>query len=182
MAGVLTSGMMTGMVLEGVNIVNKHTSHSVSSFSLESSEWAKMNLDTRAVADTFPSNFAPEGMGDGSFYDWIPDGEAWQFQGYDENGFPRSLDGRLSGCIRSVEQQRISNFCISTSISRVAGQRSLAKKNEDFCVKHNGGLHDSDSQQNWSGNDNSCMRNCWMNMEGTISFQIVSRMILPIST
>ena len=30
---------------------------SVTSFSLESSEWAKMNLDTRAVADTLPSNF-----------------------------------------------------------------------------------------------------------------------------
>ena len=22
------------------------------------------------------------------FHDWIPDGEAWQFQGYDESGFP----------------------------------------------------------------------------------------------
>ena len=71
---------------------------SESSFSLENSEWAKMNLDTRAAVNTFPSNFGPEGIGDGSFYDWIPDGEAWQFQGYDENGFPRSLNGRINGC------------------------------------------------------------------------------------
>ena len=55
---------------------------SVISFSLESSEWAKMNLDTRAAVDTLPSNFSPEGIGDGSFYDWIPDGEARQFQGH----------------------------------------------------------------------------------------------------
>ena len=68
---------------------------SASSFSLESSEWEKMNLDTRAVINTVSSNFDREGIGDGSFHDWIPDGEAWQCQGYDENGFPRSLDGRL---------------------------------------------------------------------------------------
>ena len=63
---------------------------SVSSFSIESSEWVKTNLDTRLVVDTLPSNFSPEGIGDGNFHDWIPDGEAWQFRGYDENGFPRS--------------------------------------------------------------------------------------------
>ena len=45
-----------------------------------------MNLDTRAAVNTFPSNFGPEGIGDGSFYDWILDVEAWQFQGYDEHG------------------------------------------------------------------------------------------------
>ena len=27
----------------------------------------------------------------------IPDGGAWQFQGYDENGLCRSLNGRLTG-------------------------------------------------------------------------------------
>ena len=66
---------------------------SVSSLSLESSTWAKMNLDIGAAVNTFPSNFVPEGIGDGHFYDWIPDGEAWQFQGYDEVGKPRSLNG-----------------------------------------------------------------------------------------
>ena len=59
-----------------MKIVNKHRTH------LE-------------ALNTFPSNFGPEGIGDGSFCDWIPDGEAWQFQGYDENGLPRSLNGRL---------------------------------------------------------------------------------------
>ena len=33
---------------------------SVSSFSLESSERVKMNLDTGAAVNTFPSNFGPE--------------------------------------------------------------------------------------------------------------------------
>ena len=50
---------------------------SVSSLSAESSEWAKMNLDTRAVINTFPSNFDREGIGDVIFHDWFPDGEAW---------------------------------------------------------------------------------------------------------
>ena len=56
----------------------------------------KMNLDTGAAVNTFPLIFSPEGIGDGSFYGWIPDGEAWQSQGYDENGLPRSLNGRLT--------------------------------------------------------------------------------------
>ena len=55
-----------------------------------------MNLDTGAAVNTFPSNFGPEGIADGSFCDWIPDGEAWQYQGYDENGLHRSLNGRLT--------------------------------------------------------------------------------------
>ena len=64
-------------------------------------EWVKVNLDTRAAANTFQSNFGPDGIRDGSFYltasgEWIPDGEAWQSQGYDENGLPRSLNVRLT--------------------------------------------------------------------------------------
>ena len=62
-------------------------------------EWVKMNLDRRAAVNTFPLNFGPDGAGDGRFYrsassEWIPDGGAWQFQGYDENGLLRSLSGR----------------------------------------------------------------------------------------
>ena len=62
----------------------------------------KMNLDTRAAVNTFPLNFGPEVGGDGRFHrtasgEWIPDGGAWQFQGYDENGLLRSLNGRLTG-------------------------------------------------------------------------------------
>ena len=49
-----------------------------------------MNLDTGAAVNTFPLNFGPEEAGDGRFYrtasgEWILDGGAWQFQGYDEN-------------------------------------------------------------------------------------------------
>ena len=52
--------------------------------------------------NTFTLNFGPDGAGDGRFYrtasgEWIPDGGAWQFQGYDENGLCRSLNGRLTG-------------------------------------------------------------------------------------
>ena len=65
-------------------------------------EWVKMNPDTGAAVSTFPLNFGPEGAGDGRFYrtasgERIPDGGAWQFQGYDENGLLRSLNGRLTG-------------------------------------------------------------------------------------
>ena len=47
-------------------------------------------------------NFGPEGGRDGRFYrtasgEWIPDGGASQFKGYDENGLLRSLNGRLTG-------------------------------------------------------------------------------------
>ena len=48
--------------------------------------------------NTFPLNFGPEGAGDVIFFrtasgEWILDGGAWQFQGYDENGLLRSLNG-----------------------------------------------------------------------------------------
>ena len=58
-----------------------------------------MNLDTGAAVNTFSLNFGPVGTGDGMFHrtasgEWIPDGEAWQFQGYDENGLLGSLNGK----------------------------------------------------------------------------------------
>ena len=57
---------------------------SASSFPLERSERANENLDTGATVDTFLVNFDREGVEDGSSYDWIPDVEARQFQGFDE--------------------------------------------------------------------------------------------------
>ena len=47
-------------------------------------------------------NFGPDGAGDGRFYrtvsgEWILDGGACQFQGFDENGLLRFLNGRLAG-------------------------------------------------------------------------------------
>ena len=55
---------------------------SVSLFSLESSERATMNLDTGATVSTILVNFDRERVGDGSFYGWISDVEARQFQGF----------------------------------------------------------------------------------------------------
>ena len=116
---------------------------SASSFSLESSEWEKMNLDTRVAVNA--SNFDREGIGDGNFHDWIPDGEAWQFQGYDEHGFPRSLDGRL------MDAYELFNSTASASSSRAmpelagvpkvldSAAKIACKEQQDFYVKHNGG-------------------------------------------
>ena len=69
---------------------------SVSSFSFESPERVNANLDTGVTLDTFLAKFDREGVGDGKFHDWITDVEARQFQGCDENGKPRSLNGRLT--------------------------------------------------------------------------------------
>ena len=63
--------------------------------------WLKMNLDTGAAVNTFPLNFGPEGTEDERFFrtasgEWIADGGAWQFQGYDANGLLGRLNGRLT--------------------------------------------------------------------------------------
>ena len=105
MAGVLMNGMMTGVLLgwhggaeQTYDTSASSFSNGVSDVSATSSakrfEWVKMNLDTGAAVNTFPLNFGPEGAGDARFYrtpsgEWIPDGAAWQFQGYDENGLLR---------------------------------------------------------------------------------------------
>ena len=91
-------------------------------------ESAKMNLDTGAAVNTFPLSFGPEGAGDGRFYqtasgEWIPDGGAWQFQGYDENGWLRFLNGRLTG-VRKV-------LCSAAEIA--------CKGRQDFNLGHDGG-------------------------------------------
>ena len=74
-------------------------------------EWVKMNLDTGAVVNTFPLHFGPDGAGDGCFCrtasgEWIPDGGAWQCQGYVENGLLRSLNGRLTGAHKVCKEQQ----------------------------------------------------------------------------
>ena len=106
--------------------------------------------------NTFPLNFGPEGAGDGIFYrtasgDWIPDGEAWQFQGYDENGLPRSLNGRLTDAHEVL--------CSTASASAPAPETGAAgiayKEQQDFYVGHNGGYMIPTHGKNWSGNENS---------------------------
>ena len=90
-------------------------------------ERVKMNLDMGAALNTCPLNCGPEGAGDGRFYrtasgEWIPDGGAWQFQGYDENGLLRSLNGRLTGAHKVL--------CIASEIE--------CKGRHDFYLGHDG--------------------------------------------
>ena len=87
-----------------------------------------MNLDTRAAVDTFPLNFGPDGAGDGRFHrtasgEWIPDDGAWQFQGYDENGLLRSLNGRITDTHQVL--------CSAVEIAY--------KGQQDFYLGHDGG-------------------------------------------
>ena len=91
-------------------------------------EWVKMNLDTGAAVKTCPLNFCLDGAGDGRFCrtargEWIPDGGAWRFQGYDENGSLRSLNGRLTGVHRVL--------CSAAGIA--------CKRRQDFYLGHDGG-------------------------------------------
>ena len=86
-----------------------------------------MNLDTGAAVNTFTLNFGPEGAADARFYriargEWIPDGGAWQFQGYNGHGFLRSLNGRLTGVHKVL--------CCAAEIA--------CKGRQDFDLGHDG--------------------------------------------
>ena len=54
--------------------------------------------------------------------EWIPDGGAWQFQRYDENGLLRSLNGRLTGVHKVL--------CSAAEIA--------CKGRQDFYLGHDG--------------------------------------------
>ena len=78
--------------------------------------------------NTFPLNFVPEGAGDGRFCrsasgEWIPDGGAWQSQGYDENGLLRSLNGTLTG--------------VHTVLS--SASEKACRGRQGFCLGHDSG-------------------------------------------
>ena len=90
--------------------------------------------------NTFPLNFAPEGVGDGIILrtasgEWIPDGGAWQFQGDDENGLLRSLNGSLTGVHKVL--------CSAAEIA--------CKGRQDFYFGHDGGymipIHSKSGQE-----------------------------------
>ena len=55
--------------------------------------------------------------------EWIPDGGAWQFQGYDENGLLISLTGRPTGAHKVL--------CSAAEIA--------CKRRQDFHLGHDGG-------------------------------------------
>ena len=82
----------------------------------------------RSCSEHIPLNVGPERAGDGRFYrtasgEWIPDGGAWQFQGYDENGLLRSLSGRL------IDVHNV--LCSAADIA--------CKGRQDFYLGHDGG-------------------------------------------
>ena len=132
--GWMMKEMMTGTLLDGTKVWEHTYDTSASSFSLgglglgatsgpKRFDWVKMNLDTGAAVNTFPLNFGPDGAGDGRFYrtasgEWILDGGAWQFQGYDDNGLLTSLNGRLTvhtKCWAVLQRSRAKDDKISTS-------------------------------------------------------------------
>ena len=86
----------------------------VSSFTLGKLRKGECEPGHRATVDTFLVK---------SSYDWIPDGGAWQFQGYDENGLPTSLNGRLTDVHKVL--------CSAGEIA--------CKEQQDFHVGHEGG-------------------------------------------
>ena len=88
-------------------------------------------------------NFDREGVGDGSFYDWIPDVEARQFEGFDEKGKPRSLNGRLTDT-HQVLGSNASAFAKAQSVPDIHKVRCSAakiayKEQQDFSVGRDGG-------------------------------------------
>ena len=112
------NGMMTGVLLDGMNV--------------------GMNLNTGAAEITVALNFGPDGAGHGRFYrtasgGWIPDGGAWQFQGYHENGLLRSLNGRLTGLHKVL--------CSAAEIA--------CKGRQYFYLGSARWFHDSSAHQNW---------------------------------
>ena len=64
-------------------------------------EEAKINVDTGAAVNICPLNLGPDGTGyfieQPVVGECTPDGGAWQFQGYDESGLCRFLNGRPTG-------------------------------------------------------------------------------------
>ena len=104
-------------------------------------EWAKMNQDTGSAVNTFPSNFGPEGARDGRFYrtesgEWVPDDGAWQSRW---KRFAQISEWKTHWCTQSVVQR-----C-----------RDRVQRTTRFLPWTWRWLHDSESQQNWSGNENS---------------------------
>ena len=81
--------------------------------------------------NTCPLNFGPDEAGDGRFHrtasgEWIPDGGAWQFKGYDENGLLRSLNGRLTGAHKVL--------CIAAEIARVGRQDFYLGQDDGYMI------------------------------------------------
>ena len=79
-----------------------------SSFSLAGLEWGKIG---------------PEGIGDESFYDWIPDGEAWQTQ----------------GCDAQIPEWKNRSVAMHQHLHQHHHQELPCKEQQDDSVGHDGG-------------------------------------------
>ena len=109
----MTSGMTTAAHLDGTKVATVPILHARSLWEVsilnspQRFQWVKMNLDTEAAVNTCPLHFGPDGARDGIFCrtaggECIPDGGAWDFQGNDENGLSRFVNGRLTWSVHKM--------------------------------------------------------------------------------
>ena len=139
-AGVTMNEMMTGASVrwhEGWEHTNDTSASSflLGSFHLGATtgpkrfEWVKMNHGRRSCSEHIPIDFWSRWSrrcgirSNCQWGEWIPDGGAWQCQGYDENGLLGSLNGRLTD-VHKV-------FCSAAEIA--------CKGRQDFHLGHDGG-------------------------------------------
>ena len=152
MAGVSMTGMMTGVLLDGTRV---GSNTSASSFSLGGLDVSATSSPKRfrmgehepghkSCSEHIPLFIGPEGARDGRVYrtaggEWLLEGGAWQFQGYDENGLLRSLNGRLTGVHKVL--------CSDAEIA--------CKGRQDFHLGHDGGYMIPIHIKNGSENEKS---------------------------
>ena len=105
-------------------------------------EWVKMNLDKGAAVNTFPFVQREQEMQD-SIGLPVANGflteEAWQFQGYGEKRIAQISEWKTHWCAQGVVQ------CCRDRVQRTTR----------FLPRTRWWVHDSDSPQNLSGNENS---------------------------
>ena len=78
------------------------------------------------------------------------------FQGYDENGLPRSLNGRLT----DAHEVLGSNASASAPAPASGGAEIACKQQQDFYLGHNGGYMIPIHSTNRLGSENSFLRHC----------------------
>ena len=86
--GVWMNGTMTGVVLIGMKATNGCVALLQAHFHWKAQKRVNVNLDTGVTVKHIPSEFDREGVGNGRSYDWIPEVEAKQCQGFDEKCKP----------------------------------------------------------------------------------------------
>ena len=134
------SGMMTGALLDGTKVGNKRMTLPQVHFRLEI--WISVppvvrnglrlgedEPEHRSCSEHIPIELWSRGsrrwniLSDCQWSEWIPDVGAGQFQGYDENGLLRFVNGRLTGVHKVL--------CRAAEIA--------CKGRQDFNLGHDGG-------------------------------------------